>query len=164
MPAQNECRYLVPFCDADAIEIPRRCWGHRIELGAACLQPAYRRYCEGVRWRVVPSCSRLSFMPPRSALVATALLVLLLALAPAAGATRPPLAPSMPAASSRLSPLQLARAGRKQTASCSAHREHAGSLERKLLPVACEQPPRSQLKIDVLKHAAANAAAALSGP
>jgi len=103
-------------------------------------------------------------MPPRSALAATAALLLLLALAPAAGAMRPPLAPNMPAASSWVRPLPLAGTGRKQTASCSAHREHAGALERKLLPVACEQPPRSQLKIDVLKHAATNTAAALSGP
>jgi hypothetical protein len=100
-------------------------------------------------------------MPPRSALAA---FVLLLALAPAAGATRPPLAPGMPSASSWMRPLELAGSGRKQTASCSAHREHAGTLERKLLPVACEQPPRSQLKVDVLKHAATNTAAVLSGP
>ena len=91
-------------------------------------------------------------------------MVLMLVLAAAAAATRPPLAPSMRAASGWVHPLQLAGTGRKQTVSCSAHREHAGALERKLLPVACEQPPRSQLKIDVLKHAAANAAAALSGP
>ncbi|MGZ4401039.1 MAG: hypothetical protein ACXVYM_09225 [Gaiellaceae bacterium] len=104
-------------------------------------------------------------MPPRSALAATALVLLLLALASSAGATRPPLAPSMPAASGAVHPLQLAgTTRRKHTASCSAQREHAGTLERKLLPVACEQPPRSQLKVDVLKHAAANAAAALSGP
>ena len=104
-------------------------------------------------------------MPPRSALAATAALVLVLALAPSAGATRPPLAPSMPPASTWAHPLGLAgTTGGKQTASCSAHRAHAGALEQKLLPVACEQPPRSQLKIDVLKHAAANAAAALSGP
>jgi len=100
----------------------------------------------------------------RSALAATATTVLLLVLAAAAAATRPPLAPSMRAASGWVRPLHLAGTGRKQTVSCSAHREHAGTLERKLLPVACEQPPRSQLKIDVLKHAAANAAAALSGP
>ncbi|HXY81682.1 MAG TPA: hypothetical protein VEH55_09965 [Gaiellaceae bacterium] len=103
-------------------------------------------------------------MTPRSALAATAALVLLLALAPAAGAMRPPLAPSMGAASGWLRPVQLAGTGPRQTASCSAHREHAGALERKLLPVACEQPPRTQLKTDLLKHAAANAAAGLSEP
>ena len=103
-------------------------------------------------------------MPPRPALAATAL-VLALALASSAGATRPPLAPGMPPASAWVRPLSLTgTTGGKQTASCSAHRAHAGSLEQKLLPVACEQPPRSQLKIDVLKHAAADAAAALSGP
>ena len=103
-------------------------------------------------------------MPTRSALAATAAAVLLLALVPAAGATRPPLAPSMRAVSIWVRPLHLAGTGSRQTASCSAHREHAGALERRLLPVACEQPPRTQLRIDALTHAAANAAAGLSGP
>ena len=36
-----------------------------------------------------------------------------------------------------------ARASRLR--SCSAQRSQPGTFERKLLPVACEQPPRSQL-------------------
>ena len=85
--------------------------------------------------------------------------------APAAGANRPPLAPGIPSLLRGVHALKVSGSGQKQLASCSAHRQHASPLERKLEPVACEQPPRSQLKIDVLKHAAANAAAAvLTGP
>ena len=55
-----------------------------------------------------------------------------------------------PVASANLpSPLPQARgfhvatvaAHERRTASCSAQRAHAGALERKILPVACEQPP-----------------------
>jgi len=103
-------------------------------------------------------------MPQRIVLAGVVAAVLLLA--PAAGATRPPLAPSIPALAllRGAHALKLTGSEQKQLASCSAHRARAGSVERKLQPVACEQPPRSQLKIDVLKHAAANAAAALAGP
>jgi len=100
-------------------------------------------------------------MPQRTVLAGAVAAGLLLV--PAAGATRPPLAPSIPALLRSLHALKLT-SGEKQLASCSAHRAHASALERKLQPVACEQPPRSQLKIDTLKHAAANAAATLSEP
>jgi hypothetical protein len=104
-------------------------------------------------------------MPLRLVIAATAALVL----APAAGATRPPLAPSMPAELRGLHALSLADSGKHaQTTSCSVHRSRAGTtadkLGRKIVPVACEQPPRSQLKIDVLKQAVANAATAITGP
>ena len=100
-------------------------------------------------------------MPQRTVLAGAVTGVLLFA--PAAGANRPPLAPStsllrgVPA-------LTISGSGQKQLASCSAHRKHASAFERKLQPVACEQPPRVKLSIDPLKHAAANAAATLSGP
>jgi hypothetical protein len=100
-------------------------------------------------------------MPQRTVLAGVVAGALLLT--PAAGANRPVLTPSIP--SLLRSAHALKAGGQKQLASCSAHRQHASPLERKLEPVACEQPPRSQLKIDVLKHAAANAAAAtLEGP
>jgi hypothetical protein len=102
-------------------------------------------------------------MPQRTALAGVVAGVLMLA--PAADANRPPLAPSFPSLLRGVHTLKVGGSGQKQIASCSAHRAHASSFERKLEPVACEQPPRSQLKIDVLEHAAANAAAAaLTGP
>ena len=101
-------------------------------------------------------------MPQRTVLAGAVAVVLMLA--PAAGANRPPLAPSFPSLLRGVHTLKVGGSGQKQIASCSAHRAHASSFERKLQPVACEQPPRSQLKVDVLKHAAANVAAALTGP
>jgi hypothetical protein len=101
-------------------------------------------------------------MPQRSVLAGAVAAGLLLV--PAAGATRPPLAPTMSAVLRSLHTGTVSGSGGGQLASCAAHRAHASSLERKLQPVACEQPPRSQVKIDVLKHAAANTAAALVEP
>ena len=34
-----------------------------------------------------------------------------------------------------------------RTTSCKAESSHASGIERKLLPVACEQPPRSSIKV-----------------
>jgi hypothetical protein len=96
-------------------------------------------------------------MQLRSVLAAAAVLGAL-ALVPAAGANRPVLAPSLPVV------LRVAHGSQAPAASCSARRAHASKFERKLLPVACEQPPRSQVKVDVLKHAATNAATALTEP
>ncbi|HEY5058093.1 MAG TPA: hypothetical protein VII51_03655 [Gaiellaceae bacterium] len=96
-------------------------------------------------------------MQSRSALAATAVLVTL-AFAPAAGANRPVLAPAPPVV------LRVVHADQSPAASCSVRRAHASKFERKLLPVACEQPPRSQVKVDLLKHAATNAATALTEP
>jgi hypothetical protein len=96
-------------------------------------------------------------MQSRSALAAIAVLAAL-ALVPAAAANRPVLMPKAPLA------LRAAPAAKAPAASCSARRAHASRFERKLLPVACEQPPRSQVKVDLLKHAAANAATAISEP
>ncbi len=102
-------------------------------------------------------------MPQRTVLAGVVTGVFLFA--PAAGANRPPLAPSIPSLLRGVHAVKVSAPVQKQLATCSAQRKHASRLERKLAPVACEQPPRSQLKIDVLKHAAANAAAAaLSGP
>ncbi len=101
-------------------------------------------------------------MPQRTVLAAAAGAVLLFA--PAAGANRPPLAPSIPSLLRGVHALKLSGSGQKQLASCAAHRQHASALERKLQPVACEQPPRVKLGTDALKNAAANAAATLSGP
>jgi hypothetical protein len=96
-------------------------------------------------------------MPSRSALAAT-LALAALALAPAAAANRPVLMPKAPIA------LRAAHAAKAPAASCSARRGHATAFERRLLPVACEQPPRSQVKVDLLKHAATNTATAISEP
>jgi hypothetical protein len=100
-------------------------------------------------------------MRTRLVLVAVAAL----AFAPAAGANRAPLAPSVPSLIRLSHSIALtAAASKRQTASCSVRRAHGNAVERKILPVACEQPPRSEVKIDLAKQAAANAATALEGP
>jgi hypothetical protein len=66
-----------------------------------------------------------------------------LILAPAAGAARPPL-PIDPVHVVQASPPAKA----KQLASCSVHSKantKLGRASRKILPVACEQPPRVNL-------------------
>ena len=101
-------------------------------------------------------------MRTRLVLVAVAAL----AFAPAAGANRSPLAPSVPSLIRLSHSITLAGSAskRQQTASCSVRRAHGNAVERKILPVACEQPPRSEVKINLAKQAAANAATALEGP
>ena len=101
-------------------------------------------------------------MRTRLVLVAVAAL----AFAPAAGANRSPLAPSVPSLIRLSHSITLAGSAskRQQTASCSVRRAHGNAVERKILPVACEQPPRSEVKINLAKQGAANAATALEGP
>jgi hypothetical protein len=100
-------------------------------------------------------------MPTRLVLVAVAAL----AFVPAAAANRAPLAPSLPSLIRASETIALSGApAKRQSASCSVRRAHGNAVERKILPVACEQPPRSEVKIDLAKQAAANAAAALEGP
>jgi hypothetical protein len=100
-------------------------------------------------------------MRTRFVLVAVAAL----AFVPAAGADRAPLAPSVPSLIRASDALTLSGStAKRQAVSCSAHRAHASAAERKAAPVACEQPPRSEVKINLAKQAAANAAAVLEAP
>jgi hypothetical protein len=67
-----------------------------------------------------------------------------LVLAPAAGAARPPL----PISYDGLTVIKLQPAKAKQLASCAVHSKantQLGKASRKILPVACEQPPRMNL-------------------
>lgn len=78
-----------------------------------------------------------------------------LALVPAAHANNPPLAPTTPATLSGLRVVAFGNSSRSEERlrSCLANqiapRGTLGRAARKLLPVACEQPPRSQLAIIV---------------
>jgi hypothetical protein len=76
---------------------------------------------------------------------AAALLVTLTALAgqPPAGAWHPVSVHVRSTPDVKVLVVPEARASRLR--SCSAQRSQPGTFERKLLPVACEQPPRSQL-------------------
>ena len=56
----------------------------------------------------------------------------------------------------------VAEHGRK-TASCSEQRTHSSTLERKILPVACEQPPWVNVLGNQHKQAALAVAALLGG-
>jgi len=76
--------------------------------------------------------------------------VVFLALTGSAAATsQPPFFPSFHTLKS-LPVIDLGRAYRSHPASCSAHvRQARGSVRqanRKILPVACEQPPRSHVR------------------
>lgn len=82
-------------------------------------------------------------------LFAAAVLALALALAPVAGAEfGPPLA-SVPSTLKTLQIVYLKDAEDRAPSSCSVHARRSpgavGKVERKLAPVACEQPPRPKL-------------------
>ena len=78
-----------------------------------------------------------------------AVIVVALALAPVAGAEfGPPLA-SVPSTLKTLSIVSFKDAEDRAPSSCSVHARRSpgavGKVERKLAPVACEQPPRPKL-------------------
>ena len=81
-----------------------------------------------------------------------AALVVLVALAltgSAAATSQPPYFPAFRTLRS-LPVIDLGRAYHQHTVSCSAHSRQAksrvGKVDRKLVPVACEQPPRSHVR------------------
>jgi hypothetical protein len=80
-----------------------------------------------------------------------ALIVLALALfvAPAASASFGPPLVSVPSTLRTVPLVPFKAGGARPLASCSAHEVRSkgasGRVERKLAPVACEQPPRSQV-------------------
>ncbi len=109
----------------------------------------------------------------RNRVATAALVILVLAIVPAASAKGPPAVGSGGPAASRAFRVFL-RVGtsqqRDRLQSCRAHLSRVripgpaavGQIERKVAPVACEQPPRSQLPIlSRLGHAEANAITAL---
>jgi hypothetical protein len=115
------------------------------------------------------------YLRPWSLLVVVAVVGAVLAGAPAAGAGSLP--PTSPFATTvrGVHALHLVRATergvieRTQPRSCMANhtRGHTtvGAIERKVAPVACEQPPRSNLlPYDLGGHTAFGAAAALVAP
>jgi hypothetical protein len=59
------------------------------------------------------------------------------------GAARPPSVHFRGTPHVKIVVVPITRASRIR--SCSAQRSQPGTLERKILPVACEQPPRSQV-------------------
>jgi hypothetical protein len=93
-------------------------------------------------------------------------LVLLLLVCPAAPASAFAAAKApVPFASFHLRTLHLTQPTERRTASCSAHTRtgaRVAKLTRKVLPVACEQPPRSWLGLDLKKQSAA--IASILGP
>ena len=109
----------------------------------------------------------------RNRVTTAALVIAVLAIVPAASANGPPAVGSGGPAASRAFHAFL-RVGttqqRDRLQSCRAHLSRVripgpaavGQIERKVAPVACEQPPRSQLPIlSRLGHAEANAITAL---
>lgn len=84
------------------------------------------------------------------ALLAAAALAVPLTITPAAGASSLPPLPGLRSTLGALPVLKLKDAAVRPPSSCSAHarerpRGSVGRVERKLAPVACEQPPRSKL-------------------
>ena len=88
--------------------------------------------------------------------VTLAVAAVALALIPAAHANNPPLAPAKAATLSGFHLITFGNSSQssKRLSSCHASkvapRGVVGRAARKLLPVACEQPPRAQLAILVL--------------
>lgn len=83
-------------------------------------------------------------MRMRVALAGIAALVLV----PAAAASRPPIGSGEHPWLGAAPPTVLDRPQSRTQASCSAHaRRSPGFIERKLAPVACEQPPRPNLLV-----------------
>ena len=81
-------------------------------------------------------------MRMRCALAAIAALVVV----PVAAASRPPIGAGQQLRLGVTHAIDLERPQQQGYASCSAHaKKSLGWVERKLLPVACEQPPRPNL-------------------
>jgi hypothetical protein len=76
--------------------------------------------------------------------------VLALSLAPAAGAMFGPPIPSVPSTLHNVQVVSVKDAQSRAPLSCMVHAKRStgtvGKVERKLAPVACEQPPRSNVK------------------
>ena len=88
--------------------------------------------------------------------------LLALAAAPAAAASS---APTPKLATLQVRTVHLTLAPHRNSVSCSAQTRtdpHVAKVARKILPVACEQPPRSRIGLDLAHRAAAAAAAALA--
>ena len=79
--------------------------------------------------------------------IALAVVVLALSTAPVAAASFGPPLVGVPSTLQTLPLLSSKAGGERASSSCSVHavksRGTAGRIERKLAPVACEQPPRS---------------------
>jgi hypothetical protein len=79
--------------------------------------------------------------------IALVVVALALSIAPAAAASFGPPLVSVPSTLRTLPLLPLKTGGARPPSSCSVHavrsKGAAGRVERKLAPVACEQPPRS---------------------
>lgn len=93
----------------------------------------------------MPRLTGVRTLPPAFAALAVAL-----TLAPSAGAAFGPPLVGVPATIRSLPVLKLKTTAEQAPSSCSAHalqrpRGVVGHIERKLAPVACEQPPRSKL-------------------
>ena len=88
-----------------------------------------------------------------------------LALAVGALLSAPPASASLPSPVPQLGGFHVATvaAHARRTASCSAQRPHAGKLERKILPVACEQPPWVNVLGNQHKQAALAVVALIGG-
>ena len=94
----------------------------------------------------------------RKALAPLALAAGALLSAPAASANLPSPVPQL-----RAFHVATVAAHERRTVSCSAQRAHAGKLERKILPVACEQPPWVNVLGNQHKQAALAVVALLGG-
>ena len=94
----------------------------------------------------------------RKALAPLALAAGALLSAPAASANLPSPVPQL-----RSVHVATVAAHARKTASCSEQRARAGKLERKILPVACEQPPWVNVLGNQHKQAALAVVALLGG-
>jgi hypothetical protein len=81
--------------------------------------------------------------------IATTAAALALSIVPSAGAAFGPPIFGLPSTSHRLPIIHVKASGDRAPSSCSAHARKAsgtvGRIERRLAPVACEQPPRAKL-------------------
>jgi len=79
-----------------------------------------------------------------------AVVVVALSLAPAAGAMFGPPIPSVPSTLHTVPIVSVKGADSRAPSSCEVHARRStgaiGKIERKLAPVACEQPPRSNVQ------------------
>ena len=79
-----------------------------------------------------------------------AVVVVALSLAPAAGAMFGPPIPSVPSTLHTVPIVSVKGAESRAPSSCEVHARRStgaiGKIERKLAPVACEQPPRSNVQ------------------
>jgi hypothetical protein len=86
-----------------------------------------------------------------------------LAVAPVASAALPSPIPSVRAAQVVHIARVIPHAGTTTIHTCSAQRSHAGATERKIVPVACEQPPWVNVLGNQHRQAALAIAALLNG-